>query len=80
MIASTDGYVLLLGLQDQHIFAYRRNQHWSECKVVASDFDLFIRTAGTLFLDRLAREAETASSALSSLVGCDPASSFWKMY
>jgi hypothetical protein len=80
MIASTDGFIVLLDTRDETILAYQRGQHWMERRVIASDFDLFVRAAGTLFLDTSVQVAERARRAVSLLVGCDMASTFWKIY
>ena len=50
-IAETDGYILLLETQSEEILSFRRSGEWKNSEVVAKDFELFVRLAGTAYLN-----------------------------
>lgn len=80
MVASTDAYVVVLQTTVGNVEAHLHHESWRASRTIASDFELFVRAAGTLALLEEARQRELASSDISRSVGCDPASTFWKQY
>lgn len=68
-IAQTDGYILLLKTQSEEILSFRRSGEWKNAEVVAKDFELFVRLAGTVYLNYDKPVTELELSDFKSVLG-----------
>ena len=68
-IAETDRHILLLKSQSEEIFSFRRSGGWKNAEIVAKDFELFIRLAGTVYLNYDKPATEMELSDFKSILG-----------
>lgn len=76
MIATTDGYIILLNVKTGNIHAFSRIKRWVENELVSTNFELFLCAIGTIYLDRKTRKL--ALNALSIFVCSSSNCQFWK--
>jgi hypothetical protein len=52
MIANSDPYVFLLNVTNGHISAFDREKTWDQARLIAADFESFVRGVGSVMLLR----------------------------
>ncbi|MBS9773903.1 MAG: SMI1/KNR4 family protein [Tenacibaculum sp.] len=51
-IANSDPYTILLDCSNGYVYAMLSDDKWLEWRIVSTDFELFLRSIGTIFLNR----------------------------
>lgn len=76
-IADSDGYVILLNTENEEILAYLRSESWHESTVIAYNFEVFARAAGTLFVQRECSDYEQIKNNVFNTVDYQNNCKFW---
>ncbi|WOO42625.1 SMI1/KNR4 family protein [Rubellicoccus peritrichatus] len=78
MIGGTDGYVLLLDCSNGEIDAFRRGEDYTSKKLIAANFELLVRGAGTVHFGRKkADDKASFGNNVSSLCNAENEITFW---
>jgi hypothetical protein len=80
MIAGTDNYVILLNVNSENILAYPRSKFWFDNELIASNFDLLVRAAITVTMEKEITNPETYAAEICSQVGCASGCKFWREF
>jgi len=79
LVATTDGYIILLNTAYGSVVAYLRFEDWSANRRIADTFELLVRGAGTVYFGHKATDDQRAlGEEVATLCGADMRSKFWQ--